>query len=188
MTIAAAGAGGCITTYEDEQAAALREQQLMMRVQEQNRALSGRIEGLELEIQRLGQAAEAAKTEGGRANEARLRAMEGQIEGIQRRLNELSAAREKDKQAIIDDVSRKVADLIRRTDAGSRPRGGTTGTATPRRSGSQVGYEHEVKPGETLSAIAQAYGVSQQVLMQENNIHDARLLKVGQKLFIPKSN
>lgn len=44
---------------------------------------------------------------------------------------------------------------------------------------------HTVKAGETLSAIAKRYGVSQQVIISANNIGNASLIYVGQRLVIP---
>jgi murein DD-endopeptidase MepM/ murein hydrolase activator NlpD len=46
---------------------------------------------------------------------------------------------------------------------------------------------HTVKAGETLSLIAQAYGVSLQAIMQDNNLADPNRIIVGQKLAIPAS-
>lgn len=47
------------------------------------------------------------------------------------------------------------------------------------------GVTHTVQAGETLSAIAQRYGVSQQALVAANNIDNAALIYVGQQLTIP---
>jgi LysM repeat protein len=44
---------------------------------------------------------------------------------------------------------------------------------------------HVVAPGETLSAIAQRYGVSLQALVEANSIGDASRIAVGQRLAIP---
>jgi LysM repeat protein len=44
---------------------------------------------------------------------------------------------------------------------------------------------HTVKAGETLSAIAQRYGVSQQAIIDANSIGNASLIYVGQRLVIP---
>jgi LysM repeat protein len=44
---------------------------------------------------------------------------------------------------------------------------------------------HTVQAGETLSAIAQRYGVSQQAIITANNIGNASLIYVGQRLVIP---
>ena len=46
---------------------------------------------------------------------------------------------------------------------------------------------HVVKRGETLSAIAQQYGVCQQAIMDANGIADPSLILVGQRLVIPGS-
>jgi LysM repeat protein len=47
------------------------------------------------------------------------------------------------------------------------------------------GVTHTVKAGETLSAIAQRYGVSQQALIAANGISNASLIYTGQQLVIP---
>jgi LasA protease len=52
--------------------------------------------------------------------------------------------------------------------------------------GAQPGPEtYVVQPGDMLSAIAQKYNISMQVLAQANNITDVNALKVGQSLTIP---
>lgn len=48
------------------------------------------------------------------------------------------------------------------------------------------GWEHTVASGDTISAIATAYGVKQADIIRENGLKDANSLRVGQKLFIPK--
>ena len=53
-------------------------------------------------------------------------------------------------------------------------------------SGAQTGYEHEVKAGESLSAIASTYGVTIKTIIDNNDIKDPNKLRVGQKLFIPE--
>lgn len=47
-------------------------------------------------------------------------------------------------------------------------------------------YEHVVDSGQTISEIAQAYGVTQEEIMKINNIKNASRIQVGQKLYIPK--
>ncbi len=46
------------------------------------------------------------------------------------------------------------------------------------------GYEHKVEPGQTLSAIAKAYGVSVKKIKDANNL-TSDAIRVGQVLFIP---
>lgn len=47
------------------------------------------------------------------------------------------------------------------------------------------GVTHTVQAGETLSAIAQRYGVSQQAIIDANGIGNASLIYTGQRLVIP---
>ncbi len=47
------------------------------------------------------------------------------------------------------------------------------------------GVTHTVKTGETLSGIAQQYGVSQQEIIAANGIGNASLIYTGQRLVIP---
>ncbi|MBC8253178.1 MAG: LysM peptidoglycan-binding domain-containing protein [Ardenticatenia bacterium] len=44
---------------------------------------------------------------------------------------------------------------------------------------------HVVQPGETLSEIAEQYGVSVDALTAANGIADPHLIKIGQELIIP---
>ena len=60
--------------------------------------------------------------------------------------------------------------------------------AAPR---SERGYEHVVQKGETLWAIARAYreqgvGVTAENIRIANNLKKDSILRIGQKLFIPK--
>lgn len=48
------------------------------------------------------------------------------------------------------------------------------------------GYYYTVKRGDTVYSIAQKYGVSQEQLMESNDISDPRKLPVGKKLRIPR--
>jgi LysM repeat protein len=59
-------------------------------------------------------------------------------------------------------------------------------TASAPASGGAYGIEHTVRPGETLSTIATAYGVQVKTLIEVNKIQNPNVLSVGQKLFIPE--
>ena len=43
-----------------------------------------------------------------------------------------------------------------------------------------------MQAGESLSAIASAYGVTIKTILDNNEIKDPNRLRVGQKLFIPE--
>jgi len=46
-------------------------------------------------------------------------------------------------------------------------------------------FEHTVAPGETLSTIANSYGLKTKTVLWENNLANANSIRVGQKLMIP---
>jgi murein DD-endopeptidase MepM/ murein hydrolase activator NlpD len=47
---------------------------------------------------------------------------------------------------------------------------------------------HTVQSGETLSVIAESYGISTSTLLWENGLSNANALKIGQKLVVPPVN
>jgi N-acetylmuramoyl-L-alanine amidase len=51
--------------------------------------------------------------------------------------------------------------------------------------GETLYVNHQVKPGDTLSVLAQSYGITTQQLMRLNNIRNANQLYVGRKLRVP---
>lgn len=62
----------------------------------------------------------------------------------------------------------------------------TPGTPVPRTPTPPVAREHYVvQEGDTLSSIAQKFGVSQDLLQRANNISDPNSIYVGQTLNIP---
>lgn len=86
---------------------------------------------------------------------------------------DLETSREQDKKYITDELTRRLTGLVGSM-APPAP------AATPK-----SGYEHVVKPRETLSDIAKAYKVSLDSILKANNLKNGNTLKVGQKLFIP---
>lgn len=102
------------------------------------------------------------------------RTLDSRLATVERSVGEAAGERERLRQTIVSDVSQKVSTLIRTA----------TPPAPPARA--ETGYEHIVKGGETLSAIASAYKVSVNAIMQANGLKDANTLRVGQKLFIPE--
>lgn len=180
---------GC-TTYGDWRTQQDLQAQEDQRLQEErDNRLRGELERLALENQSLRDDLDLLRRQMGEWSQTQGRAAQGQTDDFARRLAALEAARTKDRQELLDALSKRMADLLagsRGSSSGGarRPAGG--GSSGGARGG--VGYEHEVKPGETLSAIAQAYGVSVKDIMAENNLRDAALVRAGQKLFIPKKD
>ncbi len=184
--LVAAMAGGCVTYMGDDLAAVqLRHQEDLRQIQEQIRMVHGRVEALEMEAQRLAGEMEAVRRLAASASDGALRAGQARLQELENRLSRLDAARESDRQAIVDELSRRVADLLKRSTP-APTQAARPAARRPTASGATTGYEHVVQPGETLSAIAAAYGVSVSVIAQENGIADPLKLRAGQKLFIPE--
>jgi LysM repeat protein len=105
---------------------------------------------------------------------AKSRAIDARLGTVERTVGDAAGERERLRQSIVSDVSQKVSTLIK-TSAPAAP---------PARA--ESGYEHIVKSGETMSAIATAYKVNVNAIMQANGIKNPNSLRVGQKLFIPE--
>ncbi len=171
---------GCLMTYgwQEQQTA---QQEDMAIVQEKIRRLEGRLEGYDLALQQLQQTVDSLQARPQGPSNAELDAVQTRLTALDGQLRSLDAARQRDRQEIIDTLSAKVASLV--GSSGSR---GSSKPSTPRKaSASQEGYEHVVQGGETISAIAAAYKVRAQDIMDANNITDPSRLRAGQKLFIP---
>lgn len=105
-------------------------------------------------------------------SDAKLRAVEESLGSIKQDLARASAGNDKMKAEIVSEISKKIADLMRQT--GSQ------------RGSGDVGRYHVVASGDTLSAIATAYGKSADAIVKANNLKDVNSIRVGQKLFIPE--
>jgi len=148
----------------------MEEREDMLILQEDIRKLSGRVEGLEFEVDRV---------QGIRNQlDADMRSVNSRLDDLESRLASLDAMRQKDKQELIDKLSAKITELVGRQSRSSGKRS--------TRHYSDTGYEHVVKSGESLSEIATAYGVTVQAILDNNDIKNANMIRAGQKLFIPE--
>ena len=173
-----AGTSGCVTLTDDAEQMQAREDMLI--VQDKMQKLDGRIEGLELEVERLHQEVNAS-----RSAPSPVQPLQARLDDLETRIRAVDAARERDKQEIVDKLSSKITQIV----GSSKSSGSSARKQSAKKSSSsssQTGYEHEVQAGETLSAIAAAYGVTSKVILDNNDITDANRLRVGQKLFIPE--
>ena len=98
----------------------------------------------------------------------------GDLQALEARVQALDAARQKDKQVILDTLAKELASIT-----ATRP-GGKSAAATPAET-----REHVVQKGENLTSIAKQYSVQIEDLKKANNLSDDKI-KVGQKLVIPK--
>lgn len=172
---------GCLATFGEQQTqmeAALRED--LRLVQEENQRLRGRVEGFDLQLEQLHRSVDALRSAPGGPTLSDVQALQQRIAALEGQLRNLDAARERDRQEIINILSAKIAQMVA---PAAKPK---SSVSTPaRRAGAQEGYEHVVESGQTLSAIAAAYNVSAKSIIEANNLTNPNALRVGQKIFIP---
>ncbi len=94
------------------------------------------------------------------------------LKTLEAKIAAVDAARQKDRQIIIDELAKQLAAI------GGGPKPAST------TSGGKDGKEYVVQKGDTLSTIARTHGTSVAALKKANNLASDDL-KVGQKLLIP---
>lgn len=168
---------GCDSTSRDIQREQVSQRQTIMELQEKQETLNVNLQSTQEENARLRQQIEEMRSEleASRKTSSNDAADIARLDELVQKMN---SAREKDRQVILDEVSNELARMSRRTASASPP--------TPKKTASEVGYEHTVKKGETLFAIAKAYGVAAADIARANKIDVKTPLKTGQTLFIPK--
>lgn len=129
------------------------------------------------------------------------------ISQLDQRISAIDAARKRDNEVIINQVTAEIqklggsaAGISRRASSpsptpaarvpsgkrvASSPGAAGAGGAPATAAGGEQGYEHLVEKGQYLSTIAKAYGVTIDQIKKANNLKNDTLY-VGQKLFIPK--
>ena len=182
LAAALLAAPGCTTMVDSDDDVPLATRAEVEYLRGEIRRLNDRQSASESELGRFqGEMMSAQAGQSAFASAAQVQSLQTQLEDLQRQIRALDAARVQDKKEIYDDISKKIATILKTSaPAPARP----TATARPR-SGSQTGIEHVVQPGESLSKIAAAYGVKMNVLVEENGLSDPSNIRVGQKLFIP---
>ncbi len=129
------------------------------------------------------------------------------ISHLEQRISAIDAARKRDNEIIVNQVTAEIQKLggsasgisrrasspgptpAARVPSGKRvassPGAAGAGATPATAAGGEQGYEHVVEKGQYLSTIAKAYGVTIDEIKKANDLkNDA--LRVGQKLFIPK--
>lgn len=192
---AAAGAllSGCGTMYGDygnygQERANAQSQRDQARIREQmdriqlqqdaNSALSAardaesRLNQLDLRLERL---EAASRNLSSYASLSDLEALRRENESLRAQLAETKASQEKMRNEILSSVK----GLLKEQQ--SRAASSAAATAVTK---AVSGYEHKVESGQTLSAIANAYGVSVKKIKDANKLK-GDVIHVGQVLFIP---
>ncbi len=184
--IAAAALSGCETLYtassrrqETDTAAAraVMERQQLSRDAEIAKAAAQsaevHLQQIDMRLTRLEENLRQANATSG----SDLAALQRELASVKSETASLRADREALKKEIVGEISSEVAKLL----AAQQKAAATQQKAAAQ---SQTGYEHKVQAGQTLSAIAQAYGVSVEKIKKANGLKND-VIRVGQVLFIP---
>ncbi len=173
---------GCRSTEETTQ---LQQEQVSQR--EDLRGLQERIGQLHSDVQAVAAENDALKSQIAQLKNdlAASRDTNSQYQKDIQRLDDLvkklDSSREQDRKVIVDEVSGEISRLSKKL-SNSTPPPSRSKTSAPR---VEQGVEHVVGKGDTLNAIAKAYGVTVRQIREANKLTKDDL-KVGQKLFIPK--
>lgn len=157
--------GGLMISGDTCRAQAERKLEL---VDEKLDQLRAEVEALQFRQQKLEEKLEAVGEQVAQLRQTGRGASDAELKAIEEKIHAVDAAREKDKQVILDTLSKEMASMV---------------SSAPVVAGSNT---HEVKTGETLGAISRIYGVTVADLMRVNNLSNPNTIQVGQKLAIPK--
>lgn len=171
ILLAQVGPGGDITRRDLARLRAdvnqIREDQvkLLARIDENRQ----RINALVRQVQQL------EMRVGGAAGSGETAHVEKRLQALEKALRQEVEAREKAVDGVITSVSKEIARVLNRSDSG----GGR------RIQSDNIQGEYTVQRGDTLGAIAQAFGVSVKQLKAANGLENDLIIE-GQKLVIPK--
>ena len=138
--------------------------------------LQAQIEDLQFQLQKTQKDTEKLQTDldelrrsGGAVSPSDIKALDDRIAAV-------DSARQKDKQAIIDQLAKELA-AIGAARSGTKVSGGASTSPSDAK-------EYVVQKGDTLTTIARTYGLTIADLKKANNLASDEI-KVGQKLVIP---
>ncbi|MBI4023488.1 MAG: LysM peptidoglycan-binding domain-containing protein, partial [Verrucomicrobia bacterium] len=195
---------GCSTTELQKEQTSQREE--LRQLQEKIGQLHTDVQSVQTENESLHSEVDRLKADLAASHESNAQ-YEKEIERLDSLVKKLDTAREQDRKIIVEEVSQEISRLSKKVSASAAP-SSKTKTPPPKERDApppkgraespskehavtahkgrvEEGYEHVVAKGDTLTAIAEAYGVSKKAIMDANKLTKPDL-KVGQKIFIPK--
>ncbi len=187
IIVAAAALSGCETLYnasnrrQETDTAAARAAMERQQLSRDTEIAKAAAQSAEVHLQqidtRLSRLEESLR-QSNAASGSDLAALQRELASVKSETASLRADRETLKKEIVGEISSEVAKLL-----AAQQKAAANARATPAAQ-SQTGYEHKVQAGQTLSAIAQAYGASVEKIKKANGLKND-VIRVGQVLFIP---
>ena len=121
--------------------------------------------------------------------------LRAEIASLKAQIADLRRDQEAMRREIVADLAKRIAALPRPAPAPQPPAPPSAATRTSRRPAANPPppqpeytgsyYEHEVKPGQTLSEISKGFDVPMQKILQANPGLKPNALRVGQKIRVP---
>lgn len=167
--VVGASASGCASYMRETRQTQAREAHERMSVSSDVSMLKERLKGIEMAQEQIAKDIMDLKRLVSKSSSA-----SAELDGkLARAVKALEARDETLQRETIQSISKKMAEIMK-----------SQVTTSGSHSGS--GVEHVVESGQTLSAIAQAYGVTVSAIVKANNITNPNAVKAGRKLFIPR--
>jgi lysostaphin len=167
---------GCLQTRQSgadqlAQQKALQERLLQQQQAEQRQRIQLQLEDNDLRLQESQQGVQQLRNElNSRPTHGDIQTLENRIAALEQMIQRMEVQRAKDREELIEILSKRMATVMAQQQAARATASGRT---------------HTVASGETLSAIAAAYRVRSQNIIEVNNLQNPNTLRVGQKLTIP---
>ena len=180
---------GCETLYnassrrQEADTAAMRAEMERQRISRDTEIARATAQSAEIQLQQMDtrlSRLEDNLRQANAAGQADVAALQRDLAALRSETAALRADRDAMKREIVSEISSEVAKLL----AAQQQKAAAAAAAARAEAQSQSGYEHKVQSGQTLSAIAQAYGVSVEKIKRANNLK-SDVIRVGQTLFIP---
>ena len=159
---------GCMSMNAEQRNREVRRNAEMQNMKADIERLRSRLDGVASAQEQLYREFELLRT----ADSGVRKELESKLNDLSRDLQATDHARQALKSEIVDGLTEQISEVMKQR----RP-------PAPNR---QRGYEHVVETGQTLSAVAAAYGVSARAIADANGIDDPNKIRVGQTLFIPE--
>lgn len=169
---------GCLVPRQEEldrqaQEKALREREQRRMIEEYQQRTQMSLQDSEAQLLQIQREVRTISEEMARAQARDIQQLEQRITRLEGSIRELDQRRQKDREEIIDILSKRMAEVFSQQQQ-------SRATAV------QSGGSHVVAAGENIGSIAAAYGTTSRALIQANNLSNPNSIRVGQRLVIPR--
>ena len=161
------GSCGCSTLTTEDRSLLTGMKTDIRTLEEQVTRIEGRIQAIEVRQRDLQDQVDGQKA----TSQAGDSQLAERVKKLDARITTVDNSRIADRQEIVQHLGKKIEEII---------------TEAVPAGGSDLVYEHTVKKGESLSAIAAFYGASVDAIVELNKLDNPNSIRAGQLLYVPK--